>query len=123
MNLAADMKLWVIRNGFSNLVVARGFTALTVWPFVFVRTDAEPTRQLLTHEEIHARQQQELLLLPFFVWYGAEWLVRLCIDRHTAYRNIAFEREAYRNDLNWDYLRKRKPYAWLKLLGKKGGGK
>ncbi len=106
----------IVQNRFSDLILARGFAALTVWPFIFVRTDTVPTRQLLTHEEIHARQQLEMLWLPFFVWYGAEWLVRLCVDRRTAYRNIAFEQEAYRNDWNEDYLTERKPYSWMRLL-------
>lgn len=106
----------IVQNRFSDWILARGFAALTVWPFVFVRTDTEPTRQLLTHEEIHARQQLEMLWLPFFVWYGAEWLVRLCIDRRTAYRRIAFEQEAYRNDWNPDYLAERKRYGWIKHI-------
>lgn len=108
------MKL--IQNKFSNMILARGFAALTVWPFIFVRTDAMITRQLLTHEHIHGRQQLEMLWLPFFVWYGVEWLMRLCIDRCTAYRMISFEQEAYRNDWNPDYIAERKPYCWLKHL-------
>ena len=29
----------------------------------------------LNHELIHAAQQKELLYIPFFIWYGIEWLV------------------------------------------------
>lgn len=106
----------VIQNKLSNLILARGFAAVTVWPFIFVRTDEQVTPQLLRHERIHGRQQLEMLWLIFFMWYGIEWLIRLCIDHRTAYRMISFEQEAYRNDWNPDYLAERKPYSWLKHL-------
>lgn len=110
----------VIQNRFSNLILARGFAAVTVWPFIFVRTDVAVNRQLLTHEHIHGRQQLEMLWLPFFLLYGIEWLVRLCIDRRTAYRHISFEQEAYRNDWNPDYLAERKRYGWIRFINTKG---
>ena len=61
----------VIQNRFSNLILARGFAAVTVWPFIFVRTEVTVNRQLLTHERIHGRQQLEILWLPFFHTKGA----------------------------------------------------
>lgn len=106
----------VIQNKLSNLILARGFAAVTVWPFIFVRTDVAVNRQLLTHEHIHGLQQLEMLWLPFFLWYLVEWLVRLCQDRRTAYRMISFEQEAYRNDWNTNYLPERKPFSWYKYL-------
>lgn len=111
----------VVQNRFSNLILARGFAAVTAWPFIFVRTDVAVNRQLLTHERIHGRQQLEMLWLIFFLWYGIEWLIRLCIDHRTAYRMISFEQEAYRNDWNLDYPAERKPYCWLRFLTMKGG--
>lgn len=106
----------IVQNKFSNLILARGFTAVTVWPFIFVHTDAMITRQLLTHEHVHGRQQLEMLWLPFFLWYVIEWLIRLCIDRRTAYRMISFEQEAYRNDWDPDYLKTRRLFWWVKYL-------
>lgn len=106
----------IVQNKLSNLILARGFTAVTVWPFIFVRTDVAVNRQLLTHERIHGRQQLEMLWLPFFVWYLVEWMVRLCINRRTAYRMISFEQEAYRNDWNPDYLKTRRLFRWVKYL-------
>lgn len=106
----------IIQNRLSNLLLAKGFAAVTIYPFVFVRTDEAVTPQLLTHERIHGRQQLEMLLLPFFAWYIVEWLIRLCIDRRTAYRMISFEQEAYRNDWNEDYLKTRRPWRWVQYL-------
>lgn len=63
----------------------------------------------MNHERIHLRQQAELLVLPFFIWYGFEFLFRWahCKNRQQAYRNISFEREAYTNEKDLDYLKKR----------------
>ena len=63
-----------------------------------------------------------LLASPFvfFVWYGIEWLVRFAIyrDTHMAYRNIAFEQEAYNNQYDMEYPDKRRILAWVKYIGK-----
>lgn len=108
-----------VQNKLSNLILARSFAAVTVWPFIFVRTDAIVNRQLLTHEQIHGRQQLEMLWLPFFLWYGIEYIVRFCVNRRTAYRRISFEQEAYRNDWNPYYLQERRPFQWVKYLKKR----
>lgn len=73
------------------------------------------------HERIHTRQQLEMLFVFFFLWYGVEWLMRLIIHRSaiTAYLNISFEREAYANERNLDYLRSRPLFAWRRYLRKK----
>lgn len=60
-----------------------------------------------------------LLALPLFLWlYGLEWLLGLfCFgNRKEAFRAISFEREAYDNDLDADYLDKREPFASLRYL-------
>nr|DAF32802.1 MAG TPA: hypothetical protein [Caudoviricetes sp.] len=41
----------------------------------------------------------------------------LCdFDTHTAYRSICFEREAYKNQEDLEYSKKRKHFAWLKYV-------
>ena len=84
---------------------------MTVFPFIFLKNaDCKEDKVLVFHERIHIRQQIELLILPFFVIYFVEFLVRLMIERNAqkAYRNISFEREAHANDTDFDYLKKRK---------------
>lgn len=51
----------------------------------------------------------------FGVLYVVEWLCRL-FQKGNAYRNISFEREAYDNQYNYNYLSKRKHYSWIKYL-------
>ena len=73
---------------------------------------------LINHEKIHLRQQVELLVVPFYLVYGVEFLVRLFQYKkwHLAYRNISFEREAYANEMYLDYLKQRKFWSFLKYL-------
>ena len=104
----------------NNIIPFKGFTALTLWPFVFVRKDEEQnyTHIVEHHETVHGEQQKEMLIVFFLLWYGIEWFVKLCYYRNsmTAYKNISFEREAYKNQNDLAYLDIRKHYAWTKYI-------
>jgi hypothetical protein len=70
---------------------------------------------LIRHETIHLRQQLEMLILPFYLCYLANYLInRLKYDHQNAYLKIIFEREAYAEEGNPAYLKQRKLWAWLK---------
>jgi hypothetical protein len=119
---------WLLRQRHS-------LQGMALWPFVLVRgqtlhagttplTWVEKNgvkhlfeARLLNHEQIHLRQQAEMLLVPFYLWYGIEYGIRRLKHPHdTAYSRISFEQEAYAHDTNQDYLQHRKPYAWLRYL-------
>ena len=95
---------------FAKYLIPKGYRGLTVFPFVIIkyRFDSE-NKILVNHEKIHIRQQLELLVLPFFLWYFVEYAVRLLQYKNAnlAYRNISFEREAYANELDLNYLEAR----------------
>lgn len=94
----------------SKFLIPKGYRGMTVYPFVFVRDRNEKDYLvLMNHERIHLRQQLELLVLPFFVWYGIDFLVKLIRyrDKKKAYRKIIFEREAYANENDLNYLSSR----------------
>lgn len=94
----------------SKYLVPRGYLGMAIYPFMFLKTKAlKENIALLNHEKIHLRQQIELLVIPFFIIYTFEFLIRLLQYRnwHLAYRNISFEREAYTNENNLDYLKSR----------------
>lgn len=109
---------------FNNVIPFRGYKAMAIWPFVFVRSKYEDNGlgdKDIRHETIHLRQQAELLVIPFLLWYGIEWLLRTVFNgckAHTAYRNISFEREAYANEADKSYLTHRKHYAWIHYIKK-----
>src|SRR5690554_3096999 len=103
----------------SKFWVPKGFDGIAIFPFVFVRDVfwAEK-KSFVNHEKIHLRQQIEMLIVFFFIWYGLEFLTRLMRYKNfkTAYRNISFEREAYANELNTDYLSRRSFFSFTKYL-------
>jgi DMSO/TMAO reductase YedYZ heme-binding membrane subunit len=103
----------------AKYLIPKGYRGLTLFPFVFIKYafDSE-NKVLINHEKIHIRQQLELLVLPFFVWYFVEYAVRLLQYKNAnlAYRNISFEREAYANELDLDYLETRTYFSFLKYL-------
>jgi hypothetical protein len=103
----------------AKYLIPKGYRGLTLFPFVFVkyRFDSD-NKVLVNHEKIHLRQQLELLVLPFFVWYFVEYAVRLLQYKNAnlAYRNISFEREAYANELHLDYLKTRPFFRFFKYM-------
>jgi len=105
---------------YNNVIPFRGFKAICIWPFIFVRSkyeDGGMSDKDIRHETIHLRQQAELLVVFFYIWYIAEWLFRL-FQKGNAYRNISFEREAYANEKDDNYLIQRKHYAWIHYIKK-----
>ncbi|WP_445715482.1 hypothetical protein [Flavobacterium sp.] len=101
----------------SKYLIPKGFRGLTIFPFVFLLDKKDKLNSfILNHERIHIRQQIELLIIPFFLCYGIEFLVRWIQykNRREAYYNISFEREAYENEKDLDYLKKRPFWNFLK---------
>jgi len=105
----------VVRN---KLFPFKGFKAMAVWPFIFLRKDSSFTDKDRRHEEIHGRQQLEMLWVFFFLWYLIEWIVRSIQYRSwkVGYYEISLEWEAYVNEGKKGYLEKRKHYAWFHRL-------
>ena len=103
----------VINN---SIIPFEGYLAITLWPFIFVRKGRKLTDISLNHEKIHGKQQVEMLLIFFYLWYVIEWFLKLFIGSGNAYRRISFEREAFTNEKNKKYLENRKHYSWLKYI-------
>ena len=118
---------------------------ITVGPWVFTKLkESEVPQYVRNHECIHIRQWTETTLLvgllllaavlafgvsawwllaatlAYYLWYGVEYLVRLCIlwDGRKAYRAISFEQEAYGHETDADYNENANYFAWVKYLGK-----
>ena len=103
----------------AKYLIPKGFRGFTLFPFVLVKYPEDKQNIILVnHEKIHLRQQLELLILPFFIWYLLEYLVRLVQyqNANLAYRNISFEREAYSNESNLDYLENRSIFQFCNYL-------
>lgn len=108
----------IVRNG---VIPFKGFAAMLFFGILFVRNDLkrELTETDYNHESIHARQCLEMLGVFFYAWYVLEWLVRvpLCgFKVKKAYRSISFEKEAYSNQANREYLSTRTAWSWLRYV-------
>ena len=105
----------------SKYLVPRGYLGITIFPFMFLKYKAlKGNAVLINHEKIHLRQQIELLIIPFFVIYTLEFVFRLIQYKKwkIAYRTISFEREAYKNEKDLDYLKSRPLFNFINFLRK-----
>lgn len=96
--------------------IPKNYYGITIYPFIFLKNkELKKDTVLINHEKIHLKQQLELLIIPFYLLYGAEWLIKLLKykNRYLAYRNLSFEREAYENEHNLNYLKNRKLFNFL----------
>jgi len=109
---------------FNNIIPVKGFAAINLFGVLFVRNGFAVTDRMLNHERIHTAQMREMLYVFFYIWYVIEWVFRVLgtlrsfarIRGDVAYHNISFEREAFKREMNVNYLKKRKLFAWLKYL-------
>jgi hypothetical protein len=89
-----------------------GIRAIALFPFIVMPKSTVIDDELINHEKIHLRQQLELLIIPFYIWYLIEILRK-------GYYGVCFEREAHLNDSDLNYLKNRKSYSFLKYRWKK----
>lgn len=94
---------------FFEKILGKGINAIAFYPFIFISPETEITEELINHEKIHLRQQIELLVIPFYIWY----LIEL---KRVGYMNISFEKEAYANENNLNYLKTRKIFNFKKYI-------
>ncbi len=108
--------MFILVNRF---LIRKGFTGIALFPFIILRHKSlKENKVLINHEKIHLRQQLELLIVFFYFWYAIEFLVRLLQykNKNRAYRNISFEREAYTNEKDLNYLKKRSLFGFLRFV-------
>ncbi len=95
---------------------------MAFFPFILIsQRHYRYDQVLINHERIHLIQQLETLILPFYILYLSNYIFNLLRykEHHQAYLNMYFEREAYENENDLGYLRKRSPWSFLRYLGSK----
>ncbi len=103
----------------AKYLIPKGYRGITIFPFIVLSDKNDLVDAvLINHERIHIRQQLELLVLPFFIWYFTEYILRrVKAENHSmAYRSICFEREAYSKEFDLDYLKNRKLFQFLNYI-------
>lgn len=89
--------------------------AITLCPFIVCRDKSDTI--MINHGSIHVKQQLELLIVPFYVIYLLNWsynLIKFKGDSEMAYSEIIFEKEAYENQYNLDYIITRQKWSCFK---------
>lgn len=92
------------------------YSAMAVWPFILVKKkEMRHDAMLINHERIHHRQQLEMGIVLFYLVYLVNYLFNLIKYRnhYKAYREIIFEREAYAMEIDGQYLKRRKFWAFI----------
>jgi len=103
----------------NSKLVPKGYSGITLFPFIFLAKSKKDYgkryNRLINHEKIHLKQQAEMLIVFFYIVYIINYLINLVRYKNAdaAYRNIIFEREAFRNEYDLNYLSSRKPFASL----------
>ena len=113
----------IIRN---NFIPVKGFKAINLFGVLFVRGNSIISDKTLRHEHIHTMQMREMLYVPFYLWYGIEYVIRFfgwsfekknpCYPNDKPYDRMSFEREAYANEHDVNYPKTRKHFSWLKYI-------
>lgn len=95
------------------------FAAQSIFIFIVLRDkELADSARLINHEKIHFKQQLELLFVGQWILYVVFYFRNLIKykDHHKAYMLIPFEKEAYANDRNMNYLKNRRAFAWWKYV-------
>jgi len=101
-------------NWFVKAITFGWATAICIAPFGIYIKEGHFVFKVINHEKIHWKQQMEMFIIPFYLWYFIEWVIRLFINGKYAYQNICFEREAQGYEYDDNYLIVRKQFAWIK---------
>lgn len=123
-----DIDIKKIKIKYSNIIPFKGFYAIQFFGTIYIRKEYEgrpvnPTT--ITHENIHLLQALDFGIgkmgfVPFYLLYLIEWIIKLSYYfwKKDPYYELSWEREAYDNQNNPDYLKTRKRWAWFKRIWK-----
>lgn len=112
------MIVWV-SAWFIKYFTPKNIGGISIFPFIIVENqDIKKDKIFINHEKIHIRQQLEMLIIFFYIWYGLEFLLLWLKyrDGFKAYKNISFEQEAYAHEQDLQYLKNRKLFSFINYL-------
>lgn len=103
----------------SKYFIPKGFIGIAIFPFILLSHRSYAQDAIcINHEKIHLKQQLEMGVIFFYIWYGIEWVFKYIKYKNAqqAYQNLSFEREAYAQERNLNYNNTRKYWAFLNYL-------
>jgi hypothetical protein len=107
-------------NKFVSFITGGWAAGITLSPFgIYIKENYLTNKYIINHESIHWKQQMEMGILLFYIWYGIEWFIKMFIyGKEQAYYHLSFELEAYNSEDDLNYLIKRKHFSWFKYINK-----
>lgn len=96
--------------------------AVTIYPFIIVKSSVQLEPWILIHENIHLRQQRDLLIIGVILLGLVEVLYALIFKKLSlfeTYRWQSAEQEAYLNYHNIEYLKTRKVLSQFRYVKNK----
>lgn len=106
-------------NGFDK---SKAKAATLTPPFVALRYEDHKMNDVwIRHEQIHHLQQSETLFLSVIIGQFEKLYAKHVLKKSImqAYLRESTEQEAYLNQTNSDYIKNRKPYAFLRYMNEK----
>lgn len=93
----------------NKILPPKGFIAINLFGFVFVKPGTVLTDRQINHERIHSAQMKRYFYIFFYLFYILEFFFSWLYfkDAKKAYYNISFEREAYENENNLSYIKEK----------------
>ena len=101
-----------------NKIIPFGYAKyINIFGVLFCKPKAKVSEIDINHESIHTAQMKELGYIGFYILYLMEFLYKLIKLRnaHEAYRNISFEKEAYKFEGYLSYLKERERFTMWKI--------
>ena len=94
---------------YNSILPFPGYSAMMLFGVIFARKEYKPlSARCINHESIHNAQAKDCHgYFLYYLRYLGQWI-------KYGYRNCPFEREAYDNQNDLNYLDNRKPEAWKK---------
>ncbi len=109
----------IVSSVLTRLFSLGNADGIMIFPFLFIKKIIYKHQQeFINHEKIHFKQALELGVLFFYLWYLLEFLLKSAIYKSFSdgYYHISFEKEAYSNQANQDYIKNRKSYSFVKYV-------
>lgn len=113
----------------NSILPPKGYKAMTIGPFIFVKKGTVLSDRDVNHEAIHWEQYKETFIIGFFLVYVIEFILKFILRSFTievktdgrsywnrVYHSLSMEREAYNHQDEPDYINERKYFAWLKEI-------
>ena len=97
---------------YNKFIPFNGFSAINLFGILFARNGVKISKERINHELIHTAQMKELYYVLFYIIYIYYYSMY-------GYKDNPFEREAYLNQSNDDYLNERIKFSYKNYFIKK----